>query len=112
MEIHLIDPPREFSVGNMGATLFQTADIRLDPQEQVTFMRVSGAEYDVVAKSWGYYATPSINGRLETFGFRVALARGRHHGKRFILLLERGYESDFESYLEAEDLEVETWITA
>jgi hypothetical protein len=112
MEIRVIDPPREFRVRNSGARLSHAADIRLEPEELVTFTRLSGAEYDVVAKPWGFYATPSINGRLETFGFRVALARGRSHDKRFILLLERGYERDFESYLESEDLEVESWLSS
>jgi|688.fasta_scaffold1668671_1 hypothetical protein len=111
MEIRLIDPPREFNVGQSAVQLCHTADIQLEAEEQVTFMRPSGAEYDVVAKPWGFYATPSINGRLETFGFRVALARGRDHGKRFVMLLERGFENDFELYLDSEDLEVEMWLS-
>ena len=49
--------------------------IALAPDEQVTFTTEAGGEYDVTRKSWGFYATPSINGRLKTFGLRAALVR-------------------------------------
>ena len=39
--------------------------IYLKSDEQVTFKCEKGSEYDVTKKEWGYYATPSLNGRLK-----------------------------------------------
>jgi hypothetical protein len=50
----------------------------------------SGAEYDVAAKDWGFYATPSLNGRLQQFGLRGVLIRNRGTGRYFVLLVEPG----------------------
>ena len=70
--------PREFSV--KGVNLRHSADIKLAPDEMVTFQTESGAEFDVATKDWGFYATPSTNGRLKSFGFKphwfIAQARG------------------------------------
>ena len=66
-------PPRTFEVG--GARRFLMADcgtLELDADEQITLVTESGAEYDVARKDWGFYATPSLNGRLESFGLRGA----------------------------------------
>ena len=76
MKFTPIDPARVFSVGRGGRIqLKDTARITLEPDEQVTFVTRAGAEYDVVRKSWGYYATPSLNGRLRRFGLRAVLSR-------------------------------------
>ena len=66
------DPPREFEVG-YGETIVMRdcGRVELDADEQVTFTTESGAEYDVARKSWGFYATPSLNGRLTGFGLRT-----------------------------------------
>jgi hypothetical protein len=34
-----------------------------------------GKEYDVAKKDWGFYATPSMNGRLKKFGFKTAIVK-------------------------------------
>src|SRR5204863_5563233 len=76
MKLALTDPPREFGVGTGGAVrLKDCAHIALEPDEQVTFQTESGGEYDVVRKSWGFYATPSLNGRLERFNLRAVLVK-------------------------------------
>jgi len=105
------DPPRRFSVGN--AVKFEMrdcAEIALEPDEQVTFVTESGAEYDVARKDWGFYATPSLNGRLETFGLRGVLIRNRGTGRYFVLLVERGREALFDQYCAVENLAVIAWL--
>lgn len=110
MKFTPVDPPREFRVGRgRHITLRDTGRVELDPDEQVTFITESGAEYDVARKSWGYYATPSLNGRLKSFGLRGALIRGAD-GKGFIFLVESGKEDDFRSYLESEELILVSWL--
>ena len=62
MKISSKTPPRTFTV--KGVDISHVADIDLAPDELITLKTESGAEYDVARKEWGFYATPSINGRL------------------------------------------------
>lgn len=104
-------PPRSFMVGN--AVKFNMNDcgsVHLDPDEQVTFVTASGAEYDVAAKDWGFYATPSLNGRLQQFGLRGVLIRNRGTGRYFVLLVEREREARFNAYCVQENLAVVAWL--
>lgn len=105
------DPPRRFKVGN--AVEFEMKDcgsLALENNEQVTFTTESGAEYDVARKDWGFYATPSLNGRLEQFGLRGVLIKNRATGRYFVLLVEKGRESLFDAYREQENLSVIAWL--
>ena len=104
-------PPRAFQVGPTGQiTLFDYGKIRLEPNEQVTFTLPEGGEYDVARKEWGFYATPSLNGRLEQFGLRGVLIKNRVTGKYFVLLVERGKEKKFDEYCQQENLAVVMWM--
>ena len=104
-------PPRAFQVGPTGQiTLLDYGKIRLEPNEQVTFMLPEGGEYDVARKEWGFYATPSLNGRLEQFGLRGVLIKNRVTGKYFVLLVERGKEKKFDEYCQQENLAVVMWM--
>jgi hypothetical protein len=112
MEFQVKNPPRRFPVGT-GTLIFDMSDcgsIRLEPDEQVTFLTADGAEYDVARKDWGFYATPSLNGRLAGFGLRGALIRNRKTGRYFVLLVEAGQETAFERYCEQETLAVVAWL--
>lgn len=104
------NPPRAFRVGpRADIELKDCGRVELDPDEQVTFATSSGAEYDVAAKSWGFYATPSVNGRLASFGFGTALVRSAD-AKRFVLLVERTRRAEFEAYLAENGLTVVVWL--
>jgi hypothetical protein len=104
-------PPRAFQVGPTGQiTLLDYGKIRLEPNEQVTFTLPEGGEYDVARKEWGFYATPSLNGRLEQYGLRGVLIKNRASGKFFVLLVEKGKEKQFEEYCRQENLAVVAWI--
>lgn len=105
------DPPRRFPVGN--SVKFDMKDcgtVALAPNEQITLVTEQGAEYDVARKDWGFYATPSLNGRLEQFGLRGALIKNRGTGRYFVLLIERGHEQAFDIYCEQENLAVIAWL--
>lgn len=104
-------PPRRFIVGN--AVKFEMRDcgrLALEPNEQVTLVTESGAEYDVSRKDWGFYATPSLNGRLESFGLRGVLIRNTLTGRYFVLLVERGREDSFAAYMAQESLQLVAWL--
>lgn len=103
-----VDPPREFSVGRgKPITIRDCARIELAPDEQVTFVTPDGGEYDVTRKAWGFYATPSLNGRLPRFGLRARLVKNPE-GRFFIVLVEEGREAEFDRYARDEDLTIVT----
>lgn len=104
------EPPRAFQVGQAGATtILDCGKIELAPDEQVTFVTDRGGEYDVVRKDWGFYATPSLNGRLARFGLRAVLTRNEA-GRYYICLVERGHEAAFEAYLLRERNAIVAWL--
>lgn len=105
------NPPRRFPVGVVGdITLAHAADIALEPDEMVTFVAPGGREYDVTAKDWGFYATPSLGGRLRRFGYRAALMRNRETRHCFVVLVDETRLEAFETYLDVEGLEVVEWL--
>ena len=84
------DPPRIYEAGfDVKVLISDCGKIELEPDEQVTFITPSGGEYDVARKSWGFYATPSLNGRLQGFGLKAVLVKNRIN-RYFIFLVEKG----------------------
>ena len=111
MKLARKNPPRRFQVGN--AVKFDMKDcgtVALEPDEQLTFVTGKGGEYDIARKDWGFYATPSLNGRLEQFGLRGVLIKNRGTGRYFVLLVEKGQERAFDAYCENENLAVIAWL--
>lgn len=110
MEVREKRPPRAFQVGReTSIVLKDCGSIALEPDEQVTFTTGAGGEYDVVRKDWGFYATPSLNGRLPQFGLRACLVRSPAP-RYYVFLLEKGKEREFWDYMEAERHEVVCWL--
>ena len=110
MQIKTNDPPREYAVGfGPPITIKDCAHIHLDADEQITLKTESDGEYDVTRKCWGFYATPSINGRLVRFGLRAVLVKNRLN-QFFILLVEQGGEDAFSLYVSDEGLTVCGWL--
>lgn len=68
-----------------------------------------GTELDVVRKAWGYYATPSLNGRLREHGLRAALVVN-DRGRLYVMLCEDGSEPAFEAYLDEESQRLVCWL--
>ena len=110
MKITTNDPPRIFRTGRgEPIEIKDCARIALDANDQVTFTTEAGGEYDVARKTWGFYATPSLNGRLLSFGLRAVLVRS-HVGKHYLFLVERGREPEFDAYLDAEQNAIVRWL--
>jgi SAM-dependent methyltransferase len=106
----ILDPPRVFETGRGEViSIKDCARIDLEADEQITLTTESGAEYDVCRKAWGFYATPSINGRLLDFGLRAAMVRS-YVGKYYVFLVERGHERDLAAYLEKEKNVLVRWL--
>jgi hypothetical protein len=103
--------PRVFSVGiGMKVQLADCGTLSLAPDEQVTLVTERGGEYDVARKDWGFYATPSLNGRLQEFKLHGVLIRNTNTGRYFIVLVEEGKDEEFCAYLNVENLEIIYWL--
>lgn len=103
-------PPREFEVGyDVKGTIRDCGTMRLAPDEQITFVTDDGGEYDLTRKEWGFYATPSLNGRLAGFNLRAVLVKNRVN-RFFVMLVERGKEDAFDRYVRQEPLTIITWL--
>ena len=110
MKLKVIDPPREFEVGfDRKLIMKDCGQIELSPDEQVTFHTELGGEYDVARKSWGFYATPSLNGRLQRYHLRAVLVKNRL-SQFYVMLVEQGKEADFEAYVDVEPLQIVCWM--
>jgi hypothetical protein len=105
------NPPRAFPVGNsIKFDMHDCGSLTLAANEQVTFITESGAELDVARKDWGFYATPSLNGRMLQFGLRATLIKNRGTGRFFVLVVEQGHEKAFDAYCAQENLAVIAWL--
>lgn len=107
MEYKKIHPVRTFTVN--GIKMTHCADIMLDADELITLRTKDAREYDIVAKEWGFYATPSINVRLKNQGFRTALVENSE-GKLFIMLSEVDKLDAFREYLKTENQKIIAWL--
>ena len=110
MEFDPKNPPRVFEVGyDVKGYISDCGNLKLEADEQVTFLTPDGGEYDVTRKSWGFYATPSLNHRLPGFGLRGVLVKNRHN-RFFVMLVEAGKEELFFSYVKQEPLTIVSWL--
>lgn len=83
--------------------------IYLEANEQITFVSANGKEYDFCAKSWGFYATPSINKRLRDQGYKTALVRNVE-GKLFIMVVMQEAFQEFDAYIKQESCQIVEWL--
>ena len=110
MKLNIRDAPRLFDVGiGKNITISDYGDIYLSDDEQVTFVRKNSQRFDFVAKSWGYYVTPSINGRLKSEGFKVALVRNAQ-GRLYVMAVDASKMRLFEAYCKEEQQDVVEWL--
>lgn len=107
----IIKKNRIFKVGaKQKITLKDVGSIRLNADENVTFISEDLKEYDVCKKKWGYYATPSINKRLKKFGYITALVYNEFFDTFFIHLVDRKDKKSFFKYLKSENMKLVCWL--
>lgn len=102
-------PPREFRVGkNSEICIKDSASITLGENEQVTFTN-EGKEFDVCKKKWGFYATPSTNRRLKSYGYLTCICVNES-GSIYVLVVDENYQEDFFLYLTAQNMKILSWL--
>lgn len=109
MKIEAQVPAREFHVGYHEIVISHVANVALEDDQMVTFVG-SGTEYDVTRKSWGYYATPSLDRRLPAHGLRPAIMRNTNTRHCFVVLVEVGQEEVWRDYMDQESQELVMWL--
>ena len=110
MKIKTKSPPREYYVGtNKNITIKDCGTISLLDDEQITFLTSTKAEYDICKKSWGFYATPSLNSRLLKFNFKTALVKNSKE-QVYIMIVEKNKLSEFFEYLKNDKNELVEWL--
>jgi hypothetical protein len=105
------DPPRKFKVGRPEnkIVISDFGDLFLGANEQVTLVSEDGMRHDFAAKDWGFYSTPSINGRLKDEGFKTALVENQK-GQIYIMSVDKDKINLFEKYCLEEQQTVLEWL--
>ena len=88
--------------------------IYLKENQQITFIekfKKKIKEYDVVKKSWGYYATPSINKRLKRFKYECAIIKNNQN-KFFLCLINKDMKKKFNLYLKEDGQKIVCWLNS
>lgn len=101
-------PPRVFEPAP-GIAISDCGDLELQADEQVTMVTATGKRMDVAAKDFGFYATPSVNGRLKNEGFKTALVRNER-GQVYVMVVDQERMGAFDAYCTAEKQTVLEWL--
>jgi hypothetical protein len=107
MKIKISKKPRIFTIKDI--QIKDYGKIKLDTNEMISFITESGKEYDFVAKDWGFYMTPSINGRLKREGFKIAIVKNEA-GKIYIMAVEKEKKVQFKKYCSNQKQKILNWI--
>jgi len=107
MKLNLKKEPRIFQVNDVEISDF--GNIVLDLNDMISFKTESNKEYDFIAKEWGFYATPSINGRLKREGFKAALVTNECN-KIYLMVVEKDKIDKFTGYLKSDNQSLICWI--
>ena len=111
MKFEQKNPPRKFKVGKPEnkIVISDFGDLHLFPDEQVTIVSCSGKRHDFACKDWGFYLTPSINGRLKNEGFKTALVENLK-GQVYVMSVEKDRIDLFEKYCADENQTILEWL--
>ena len=101
---------RNFLVGEKSKKikLKHVANVKLNNNEQLTFL-FKESQYDFVKKNWGFYASPSINGRLKKEGFISALVKNKKK-MIYLMVIHKSKITEFTNYCKKHDQKVFKWL--
>jgi len=110
MDFRKNKPPRKYQpVIDSDVEILDYGKIKLETNEQVSFINDNKKEYDFVAKEWGFYATPSINARLVDEGFKTALVKNKQN-KYYIMVVDKEKIKIFQTYMLKSRQEIIEWL--
>lgn len=105
------NPPRKFKVGKPenNIVISDFGDVHLSHDEQITIVSDNGKRHDFACKDWGFYSTPSINGRLKNEGFKTALVENQK-GQIYVMSVDIEKMNLFKKYCVDEKQTVLEWL--
>ena len=110
VKIKISKKPRIFKVGEENKIkIKEVGFVYLKNNEQITIINENKKKYDFVKKSWGYYATPSVNGRLKNEGFKTALVKNSFN-KYYIMVVDQKKIKIFRNYCKKENQTIIEWM--
>jgi hypothetical protein len=110
MDIKIKAPPRFFKPRkDKDIIIADCGELFLEPNEQISFVTISGKRHDFAAKDWGFYATPSVNSRLKNEGFKTALV-GNTFGQVYIMVVDSEKLELFLEYCRVEEQVILEWL--
>jgi hypothetical protein len=99
-------PPRRWKVGHdMAIEISEIGELRLSTDEQVVVSGYDGPSYEIVRKSWGFYAAPSLNHRLLIYGLKGIVVTNKA-GRHYFMIVEANMYQQFLKYCSEESLEI------
>ena len=106
--MRIIKKNRNFKVKNN--KINKTGDIILKNNELVSFTEDKKKnEYDIVKKNWGYYVSSSINNRLKSNNFKIALIKNEQD--KFFLCAVDSHKLDvFKKYVKKDNQKIVKWL--
>ena len=110
MKISFHNPARVFEPkGRGGPQLKDVASIELIADQQITLITESQCGHDFAAKDWGFYVSPSLNGRLKREGFKTALVKNSDN-KVFLNFVEIAKMVEYEKYCIDSGKQIVEWL--
>lgn len=109
VRISLKKKPRKYKVGlNNLITIKDVGNISLKKDEQITFL-FNKQKYDFTHKEWGFYISQSINGRVKSEKFKIALVKNSLN-KYYMMAVALNKKSLFLSYCKKEKQKIIKWF--
>ncbi len=110
MKLYKNKNPRKFIVGHKHKlTISHVASLKLKSNEQITFIDSNNNEYDIVKKSWGFYATPSVNDRLKRNKYKTAIVKNKKN-QIYVMIVKINYLTKFKQYLKKHENKLMYWL--
>tara|TARA_B110000971_G_scaffold221989_1_gene272287 strand:- start:735 stop:1082 length:348 start_codon:yes stop_codon:yes gene_type:complete len=106
--MRIIKKNKNFKVKNN--KINKTGDIILKNNELVSFIENKKKnEYDIVKKNWGYYVSSSINNRLKSNNFKIALIKNEQD-KFFLCAVDSQKLDVFKNYIKKDNQKIVKWL--
>ena len=109
MKVYKKKKPRIFLVSKKNNIFLKDVGrVYLQENENLTITSKNKKNFEICRKSWGYYATPSLNFRLKKSGLKAVLVKQKK--KYFILLVDVKKKKEFYYYKKIENYKIIKWF--
>lgn len=109
VRINLKKKPRKYKVGfNNLITIKDIGNISLNKDEQITFL-FNKQKYDFTRKEWGFYISQSINRRVKSERFKIALVKNSLN-KYYMMAVAINKKKLFLRYCKNEKQKIIKWF--